>query len=145
MLGRPRIRPLPLLLAAALAVTGVAVPAGAAHASTTASFDVTAMGGSNNAIAVGQATGSVTATRGTTTATYTVTLCGRSTYPSASVRIVVGNASVTHSVSYQNCQTFSGTLLSTNPISSGTATVSGATFYPGNTYTTYSKSRTLSF
>lgn len=111
----------------------------------TRSFDATATGGANNSIALGRAVGSVTATRGGTTASYSVNLCGQSTYPSSSVKIDAGNATVTHTVYYQACQTFSGTLSSTQGISTATVTVSGSTFYPNNTYTTYTKTRNLYF
>jgi hypothetical protein len=111
----------------------------------TASFTAPVTGGYNNTQALGTATGTVTATRGGTTATYSVTLCGQSTYPTASVTITAGSASATHSVSYSNCATFNGTLTSAYGISTATVTASGSTFYPGNTYTTYTKSRTLYF
>jgi hypothetical protein len=111
----------------------------------TNSFTVSATGGYNNSVALGTATGTITATRGGTTATYSVTLCGQSTYPSAQVTISAGSATAYHSVSYQNCQTFGGTLTSGYGISSAQITVSGSTFYPGNTYTTSTKSRTVYF
>lgn len=111
----------------------------------TRTFDATATGGANNSISLGRAVGSVTATRGGTTASYSVELCGQSTYPSSNVKIVAGSATVTHTVYYQACQTFTGTLSSTQGISTATVTVSGSTFYPGNTYTTYTKSRDLHF
>jgi hypothetical protein len=111
----------------------------------TSSFTVSVTGGSGNVVSLGTATGSVTATAGGTTATYSVTLCGQSTYPSSQVTITAGSATATNTVYYQNCQAFSGTLTSSYAFSSAQVTVSGSTFYPGNTYTTYTKSRTLSF
>lgn len=111
----------------------------------TGSFTASVTGGYNNSQALGTATGTITATRGGTTATYSVTLCGQSTYPNASVTITAGSGSATHYVSYSNCQTFGGTLTSSYGISSATATVSGSTFYPGNTYTTYTKTKTVYF
>ena len=111
----------------------------------TRTIAATATGGANTSIALGRAVGSVTATRGGTNATYAVELCGQSTYPSSKVQIVAGSATVTHTVYYQACQTFTGTLSSTVGISTATVTVSGSTFYPGNTYTTYTKTRNLYF
>jgi hypothetical protein len=138
-------RPLRALLAASLLVAGgVALSATAAHASTE-TFTASVTGGYNNTHALGTASGTITATSGATTATYSVSLCGQSTYPSASVTIVAGSASVTHSVSYQNCQTFTGTLTSGYGITTATVTASGSTFYPGSTYTTYTKTRTVYF
>ncbi len=132
------------LVAGIVAVGGVLLPATAAHASTE-SFTVSATGGANNTVAVGTATGTVTATRGGTSATYPVQLCGQSTYPSASVIVAAGTASASHSVSYQSCQTFTGTPTSTSGIQTGTVSVRGSTFYPGNTYTTYTRSGNVVF
>ena len=111
----------------------------------TNTFTVSVTGGSNNSQALGTATGTITATRGGTTATYSVTLCGQSTYPNALVTITAGSATANHSVNYQNCETFGGTLTSSYGFSSAQVTVSGSTFYPGNTYSTYTKTKTLSF
>lgn len=108
-------------------------------------FSVTAKGGYNNSEALGTATGTVTSTRGTTTGRYSVTLCGDRTYPSSSVTITLGSARVSHSVSYSSCATFEGPLTSSYGISSATITVQGGTFYPGNTYRTYTGTRTLTF
>lgn len=112
---------------------------------TTRQFDVTARGGSNNSLALGNAQGSVTATRGVSTASYSVRLCGQNTYPNAFVQLSAGTAIVTHYVSYQGCQTFTGTLQSGYGISTVTVKVQGGTFYPGNTYQTATKTTTLSF
>jgi hypothetical protein len=113
--------------------------------SVTNSFTVSVAGGYNNSQALGTATGTITATRGTTAATYSVTLCGQSTYPSSQVTISAGSATATHTVYYQNCQTFGGTLTSSYGISTASITVSGSTFYPGNTYQTYTKTKTVYF
>lgn len=112
---------------------------------TTRSFDLTARGGYNSSEQLGNAVGSITATRGQKTASYTVQLCGQRTYPNASVTISAGTATVTHWVSYQDCQTFSGTLTSGLGISIARVNVTGGTFYPGNTYQTATRSTTLGF
>ncbi|WP_329011908.1 hypothetical protein OG271_01440 [Micromonospora rifamycinica] len=78
-------------------------------------------------------------------ASYSVTLCGQSTYPSARVTIQGGTASVNHTVYYQNCETFTGDLVSSYGFSDAQITVSGSTFYPGNQYTTYTKTKTAYF
>lgn len=109
----------------------------------TLSYGVTTKGGYNNATALGTATGTLTSTRGTTTARYKVELCGNQTYPSSTVTITAGSARVSHTVSYSSCQTFEGTLTSSYGIQSANVSVSGGTFYPGNTYTTYTKDTTV--
>ena len=111
----------------------------------TGNFSVTVKGGYNAATPLGTATGSITSTRGTYTATYSLTLCGNQTYPSSTVTVTAGGASASHTVQYQNCQAFSGTLTSGSPISTAVIKVSGSTFYPGNTYTTYTSQQTVYF
>jgi hypothetical protein len=111
----------------------------------TNSFTASVTGGYNNTQALGTATGTVTASHGGTTATYSVTLCGQSTYPNAQVTITAGSAAAYHSVNYSNCQTFGGTLTSSYGFTTVQVTASGSTFYPGNTYTTYTKTKTLYF
>jgi len=133
------------LIAAAVGLVAVALlPATSAHAGT-APFTVSVKGGYNNSQSLGTATGSITASAGGTQASYSVTLCGESTYPSSSVTITAGSATAYHTVYYQNCQTFSGNLTSSYGFSTAKITVSGSTFYPGNEYTTYTKSRTVYF
>jgi hypothetical protein len=140
-----RSRSVRLLAAAAVGLVAVALfPATSAQAAT-APFTVSVKGGYNNTQSLGTATGSVTATAGGTQASYSVTLCGESTYPSSSVTIVTGSATAYHTVYYQNCQTFSGSLSSSYGFATAQITVSGSTFYPGNQYTTYTKSRTVYF
>ena len=109
------------------------------------SFNVTARGGYNDSEALGTATGTVTSTRGATTARYSVTLCGDRTYPSSTVTITAGSARAAHTVSYSACRTFEGTLTSSHGISSATVAVQGGTFYPGNTYRTYTRSTSVAF
>ena len=64
----------------------VVLTAAGAQASTE-SFTVSVTGGANNSQALGTASGTITGTQGGTTATYSVTLCGQSTYPSASITL----------------------------------------------------------
>lgn len=135
------LRPARVLLAAALVAGGVALPATAAQASP-ATISVSVTGGYNNSVALGTASGTITST-GTTTASYSVQLCGRNSYASTSLRLTAGSGSVTHYVSNQECRTFTGTLTSSYAIGTGTATVTSGTFYPGNTYTTYSRNQTV--
>lgn len=111
----------------------------------TRSYDVTSRGGYNNQTALGNATGTITATRGQTTATYSVRLCGQQTYPSTNLAITAGSKTVYHSVSYSSCQDFTGTIQSTSPISTATIQVDGGTFYPGNEYRRYPSSTTVAF
>lgn len=108
-------------------------------------FGVTAKGGYNDATPLGTATGTITSTRGTPTARYVVNLCGDQTYPNSTVTITAGSARTSHTVSYSNCQTFEGTLTSSYGISSATVSVQGGTFYPGNTYRTYTKNTSVAF
>ncbi|GIG39510.1 hypothetical protein [Cellulomonas phragmiteti] len=136
------LRPARLLLAAALvAAGGVALPATAAHASPVP-FSVSVTGGYNNTVALGTVTGTITST-GASTADYTATLCGRSSYASTFFTLTAGGVTASHSVSNQSCQTFTGTLTSGSAITTATATVTSGTFYPGNTYTTYTRNQTV--
>jgi hypothetical protein len=130
-----------LLAAVAVGVAAVAtLPAVGAQAAT-ASFNESVRGGYNDTQPLGNATGSVTRT-GSASASYSVTLCGQNTYPSSRVVIQGGTASVNHVVYYQDCETFSGTFASSSAFAFVTITVSGSTFYPGNQYTTYTKTAT---
>lgn len=134
-----------LLAACAAGVAAVAVlPAASAQAGT-ASFTVSVKGGYNDTQSLGTATGSVTGVTGSTQASYSVTLCGQSTYPSARVTIQGGTATAAHTVFYQNCETFSGDLVSSYGFTNVQVTVSGSTFYPGNQYNTYYKTKTVYF
>ncbi|MGC4806342.1 hypothetical protein [Micromonospora sp. DT233] len=134
-----------LMAAGAAGVVAVAVfPAASAQAGT-GSFAVSVKGGYNNTQSLGTATGTVTGTTGSTQASYSVTLCGESTYPSSTVTIRGGTATATHTVYYQNCETFSGDLVSSYGFANAEITVSGSTFYPGNQYTTYTKTKTAYF
>jgi len=133
------------LAAGAAGVAAVAVlPAVSAQAATS-SFTVSVKGGYNDTQSLGTATGTVTGVTGSTQASYSVTLCGQSTYPSSRVTIQGGTASAAYTVYYQNCETFSGTLVSSYGFTNIQVTVSGSTFYPGNQYTTYSKTKTVYF
>jgi hypothetical protein len=134
-----------LLAAGAAGVAAVAMlpPAGAQAA--TASFTVSVKGGYNDTQSLGTATGTITGMPGSTQASYSVTLCGQSTYPSSRVTIQGGTATVGHTVYYQNCETFSGDLVSSYGFANAQITVSGSTFYPGNQYTTYTKTKTAYF
>lgn len=134
-----------LLAAGAAGAAAVAVlPAVSAQAGTS-SFTVSVQGGYNNTLSLGTATGTVSGTTGSNQASYSVTLCGQSTYPSAQVTLKGGSASAYHTVYYQNCETFTGDLVSSYGFTNIEVTVSGSTFYPGNQYTTYTKSRTVYF
>ncbi|MFY1623965.1 hypothetical protein ACN261_30640 [Micromonospora sp. WMMD723] len=134
-----------LLAAGAAGAAAVAMlPAVSAQAGT-APFTVSVKGGYNNSQSLGTATGTITGTTGSNQASYSVTLCGESTYPSARVTIQGGTASAAHTVYYQNCETFTGDLVSAYGFTNIQVTVSGSTFYPGNQYTTYTKARTIYF
>lgn len=134
-----------LLAAGAAGAAAVAMfPAVGAQAGTS-SISVSVKGGYNNTQSLGTATGTVTGTTGSTQASYSVTLCGQSTYPSASVTIQGGTATATHTVYYQNCETFTGDLVSSYGFTNVQVSVSGSTFYPGNQYTTYTKTKTVYF
>ncbi|MFJ8686862.1 hypothetical protein [Micromonospora wenchangensis] len=133
-----------LAAGAAGAATVAVLPAVSAQAGTS-SFTVSVKGGANNSLSLGTATGTVSGTTGSNQASYSVTLCGQSTYPSSQVTIKGGSASAYHTVYYQNCETFTGDLVSSYGFTNIEVTVSGSTFYPGNQYTTYTKSRTVYF
>ncbi|WKU07390.1 hypothetical protein [Micromonospora sp. HUAS LYJ1] len=134
-----------LLAAGAAGAAAVALlPAVSAQAGTS-SFTVSVTGGYNNTLPLGTATGTVSGTTGGNQASYSVTLCGQSTYPSSQVTIKGGTASASHTVYYQNCETFTGGLVSAYGFTNIDVTVSGSTFYPGSQYTTYTKSRTVYF
>ncbi|WP_328345016.1 hypothetical protein [Micromonospora sp. NBC_00421] len=76
-----------LLAAGTVGVAAVAtLPVTSAQAAT-APFTVSVEGGYNNTQSLGTATGTVTGTAGSTQASYSVTLCGQSTYPSSQVTI----------------------------------------------------------
>ncbi|MEU7977272.1 hypothetical protein AB0B63_01905 [Micromonospora sp. NPDC049081] len=138
-------RSIRLLAAGAAGAAAVAMfPAVSAQAGTS-SINVSVKGGYNNTQSLGTATGTVTGTTGSTQASYSVTLCGQSTYPSASVTIQGGTATATHTVYYQNCETFTGDLVSSYGFTNVQVSVSGSTFYPGNQYTTYTKTKTVYF
>lgn len=92
---------------------------------------------------LGTATATLTATRGSTQATYSVELCGQSTYPSSSVTLTAGTGSAFLSVSPGVCQTFTGTITSSTGIQTATVALQGATFTPE--YKTFSTSRSVSF
>lgn len=132
-----------LLVAAAVGVAAVAVLPAAGAQAATASFTVSVKGGYNDTVSLGTATGTVTKAAGSAQASYSVTLCGQSTYPSSKVTIKGGTATATHTVSYHNCETFSGNLVSSYAFTNAQITVSGSTFYPGNQYTTYTKTKTV--
>lgn len=144
MMRNRTLRPLHLLLAAGLAAAAVTTSATAASAATVP-VSVQLKGGQNNAYSLGSAQGTVDATRGGTSATYALTLCGQSTYPKSTVSVTAGSASASHSVSPGVCTTFTGTLRSGTALTSATVTVTGATFAAGGVHTTYSTSRTVSF
>jgi hypothetical protein len=134
-----------LLVAGAAGVAAVAMlPATGAQAAT-ASFTVSVKGGYLDSHSLGTATGTVTGTGGSAQASYTVTLCGQSTYPSSSVTLQGGTATAAHTVYYQNCETFSGNLVSGYGFANVRISVSGSTFYPGSQYTTYTKTKTVYF
>ncbi|WP_194822971.1 hypothetical protein [Micromonospora sp. S-DT3-3-22] len=133
-----------LAAGAAGAATVAVLPAVSAQAGTS-TFTVSVKGGYNNTQSLGTATGTVSGTTGSNQASYSVTLCGQSTYPSSQVTIKGGTASANHTVYYQNCETFTGDLVSAYGFTSIEVTVSGSTFYPGNQYTTYTKFRTVYF
>ncbi|UZN01621.1 hypothetical protein [Cellulomonas sp. S1-8] len=136
------LRPARVLLAAALIVAGgVAIPATGAAAAT-ATIDIAVTGGYNNSVALGTATGTITGTS-STTASYSLTLCGRNSYATTSLQITAGGASASHYVSNQSCQTFTGNLTSGSAFTQAKATVTSGTFYPGNTYTTYTRDQTV--
>jgi hypothetical protein len=61
------------------------------------------------------------------------------------VTIQGGTATAAHTVYTQNCETFSGNLVSSYGFTNVQVTVSGSTFYPGNQHTTYTDSQTVSF
>lgn len=141
----PRVRSsrsVRLLAAGAAGVAAVAMLPAAGAQAATAPFTVSVKGGYNDSQSLGTATGTVTGTAGSTQASYSVTLCGQSTYPSARVTLQGGTATAGHTVYYQNCETFSGTLVSSYGFTNVQITVSGSTFYPGNQYTTYTKTKT---
>lgn len=144
----PQVRSSRFVRLMAAGVAGAAavaiLPAAGAQAGT-ASFTVSVKGGYNNTHSLGTATGTVTGTAGSTQASYSVTLCGQSTYPSSTVTLRGGTATATHTVYYQNCETFSGDLVSSYGFANAEITVSGSTFYPGNQYTTYTKTKTVNF
>ncbi|GAA0572611.1 hypothetical protein GCM10010172_66450 [Paractinoplanes ferrugineus] len=144
----PQIRSSRFVRLVAAGAAGVALvatlPAAGAQAAT-ASFTVSVKGGYNDSQSLGTATGTVTGTAGSTQASYSVTLCGQSTYPTARVVLQGGTATAAHTVSYQNCETFTGDLVSSYGFNNVQVTVSGSTFYPGNQYTTYSKTKTAYF
>jgi len=134
-----------LIAACAAGVAAVAaLPAAGAQAATS-SFTVSVKGGGGDSQSLGTATGTVTGTPGSTQASYSVTLCGQSTYPSARVTIQGGTATAAHTVYYQNCETFNGDLVSSYGFTNVQISVSGSTFYPGNQYTTYTKTKTVYF
>ncbi|MBO4163606.1 hypothetical protein [Micromonospora antibiotica] len=138
-------RSIRLLAAGAAGAAAVAMfPAVSAQAGTS-SINVSVKGGYNNTQSLGTATGTVTGTTGSTQASYSVTLCGQSTYPSASVTIQGGTATATHTVYYQNCETFTGDLVSSYGFTNVQVSVSGSTFYPGSQYTTYTKTKAVYF
>ncbi|MEU7619573.1 hypothetical protein AB0B27_26265 [Micromonospora rifamycinica] len=134
-----------LLAACTAGVAALAVLPMASAQAATAPFTVSVTGGYNNTQSLGTATGTVTGTAGSAQASYSVTLCGQSTYPSSRVTIQGGSATVGHTVYYQNCETFSGDLVSSYGFTNVQIAVSGSTFYPGNQYTTYTKNRTAYF
>ena len=103
------------------------------------------LGGNNLTAALGTANGTLTAARGGKTLSYAFTMCGQSTYPASHLKITAGSATTMQTVSSGQCQQFSGTLTSTTAISSATVVLDGSTFWPGNTYTTYTKTKTVSF
>ncbi|MEV4847403.1 hypothetical protein AB0K20_29820 [Micromonospora matsumotoense] len=144
----PQIRSSRLVRLLAAGAAGAAVvamfPAVGAQAGT-APIAVSVTGGYNNSQSLGTATGTITGTTGSTQASYSVTLCGQSTYPSSRVTIQGGTASAGHTVYYQDCQTFTGDLVSSYGFTNVQVTVSGSTFYPGNQYTTYTKTKTVYF
>lgn len=132
-----------LLAAGAAGVAAVAMLPTASAQAATASFTVSVRGGYNDTLSLGTATGTVTGTAGSAQASYSVTLCGQSTYPSSRVTIQGGTATAAHTVYYQNCETFSGNLVSSYGFTNAQITVSGSTFYPGNQYTTYTKTKSV--
>ena len=134
-----------LLAAVVAGVAAVALLPAASAQAATASFTLSVRGGYNDTQALGTATGTVTATAGSTQASYSVTLCGQSTYPSSRITLQAGTASITHYVYYSSCETFNGSLTSSYGFSTADVIVYGSTFYPGNQYSTYSRSRTLYF
>lgn len=134
-----------LIAVGVLTVVGAALLPQAGAQASTSSFSVSVTGGYNNSQALGTATGSLTATSGGKSLSYSVQICGQSTYPNSRVTIKAGSGSVTHYANAGSCSSYSGTVTSTTAISTGTVTLYGSTFYPGNTYTTYSKSRSLNF
>lgn len=115
------------------------LPAASAQAGT-GTFTVSVKGGYNNTVPLGTASGSMTGVKGGGQASYSVTLCGQNTYPSSRVTIQWGTAMADHTVYYQACETFTGTLYSSYGLTDFEVVVYGSTFYPGNQYTTYSKS-----
>ena len=136
------LRPARVLLTAALVAAGaVALPVTAAQA-VPVPISVSVTGGYNGTVALGTVSGTVEST-GSTTAAYSVQLCGRSSYASTTLTLTAGSGSVNHSVSNQECRTFSGTLTSGYAVTTATAKVTSGTFYPGNTYTTYTRSQTV--
>lgn len=136
------LRPVRVLLAAALIAAGGIALQGTAAQAGSATISVSVTGGYNNTVALGTASGTI-ATTGNTTASYSVTLCGRNSYATTSLTITAGSASASHYVSNQSCQTFNGTLTSNYAITTATSKVTSGTFYPGNTYTTYTRSQTV--
>src|SRR3982751_5782424 len=92
-----------LLAAGTAGAAAVAMLPAAGAQAATASFTVSVKGGSNDSQSLGTATGTITGTPGSAQASYSVTLCGQSTYPSSRVTIQGGTATVAHTVYYQNC------------------------------------------
>jgi hypothetical protein len=124
-----------LLAAVALASVAIVAPAAQAHADPVVSVDVQVTGGYNNTQNLGHLTGTIS--RVDSTFTYSLTACRQSSYTPP--RGTIGGN--WYGGSYGDpCPTYTGSF--TQASTTVTLTFSGNTFYPGNTFTEYTKTRT---
>ena len=127
--------PSTLLAGITLAALAVVAPASAAHADSVASVDVSVKGGYNNTQNLGNVTGTITRTG--STFDYSLTVCRQSSYTQP--RGTIGGYYFGNGAGFP-CATYTGSF--TQPGSAVTVSLTGNTFYPGNTFTEYTKSRT---
>ena len=143
----PQIRSSRLVRLLAAGAAGAAVVAmfPAVAQAGTAPIAVSVTGGYNNSQSLGTATGTITGT----TWQHPGELLGDAVraehLPEFPGDHQGGTASAGHTVYYQDCQTFTGDLVSSYGFTNVQVTVSGSTFYPGNQYTTYTKTKTVYF
>jgi hypothetical protein len=124
-----------LLASIALAALAIVAPAAQAHADSAVSVDLSVTGGSGNSQSLGNVTGTITRTG--STFDYSLTVCRQSSYTQP--RGSIGGTYFGNGPGWP-CASYTGSF--TQYSSAVTVTLTGNTFYPGNTFTEYTKSRT---